>query len=58
MELDLSPVTLLVTGAFWIFVIFLVWFIPVGFTAMRDKILLTICSLPLIYLMVSIQMNR
>lgn len=58
MELDLEPITLAVTVGFWALILFLVWGLPYGFSAMRDKILLSICSLPLIYLMVVIQKNR
>lgn len=58
MELDLEPVTLIVTAAFWILVLFLIWGLPYGFSALRDKIILSIASLPCIYLMVTIQLNR
>lgn len=58
MEFDLEPITLIVTGAFWIFVLFLVWYMPFGFSALRDKVILSIFSLPCIYLMVVMQTNR
>lgn len=58
MGFDFEPMTLLVTGGFWAFVLFMIWFIPFGFDALKDKIIFSILALPCIYLMVVMQMNR
>ncbi len=58
MELDLEPMTIIVTVGMWIFILFLVWGVKMGFSAMRDKIIITIAALPLIYFIILWQKNR
>ena len=58
MELDFEPITLIVTIGMWGFILFLVWGIKMGFTAMGDKIVITIASLPIIYFIILWQKNR
>lgn len=58
MDMDLEPITLLVTGGMWAFILFLLWVMPFGFSGMREKILMTILSLPIIYGIVVWQKNR
>ena len=58
MELDLEPMTIIVTAAFYIFILILVWKVPFGFTRINEKIIMTIAALPLIYFIVVWQKNR
>lgn len=58
MELDLEPITLLVTGGLWAFILVLVWATPYGFERTFEKMVLTIASLPIIYVIVVMQRNR
>ncbi len=58
MELDFEPITILITIGMWGFILFLVWGIKLGFTGMREKIVLTIASLPIIYFIILFQKNR
>ena len=58
MELDFELSTILVTIGMWAFILFLVWGVKMGFTAIRDKIVLTLASLPIIYFIVLWQKNR
>ena len=58
MDLDLEINTVLITFGFWAFILFLVWVIPVGFQGIKEKIIMTLVSLPLIYGIVVMQKNR
>lgn len=58
MELDFEIGTVLVTMGMWIFILFLVWGVKMGFSGMKEKIALTVCSLPIIYFIVVWQKNR
>ncbi len=58
MEWDFEIGTILITIGMWAFILFLVWGIKMGFSAMRDKIALTVISLPIIYLIILWQKNR
>ena len=58
MEMDFELNTVLVTIGMWAFVLFLTWGIKLGFTGVREKIVLTIASLPMIYFIVVWQKNR
>ena len=58
MELDLELITLVVAGGMWALILFLVWGVPFGFTGMKEKIILSIFSLPIIYFIVVWQKNR
>ena len=58
MELDFEFKTVAVTLGMWAFILFLIWFVPFGFDSLRYKIMMTIASLPLTYLMVAWQLNR
>lgn len=58
MELDFELNTILVTIGMWAFILFLVWGVEYGFTGMKEKIILTIASLPIIYFIVLWQKNR
>ncbi len=58
MELDFELSTILITIGMWAFIIFLVWGVKMGFTDMREKIILTISSLPIIYFIIVWQKNR
>ena len=58
MELDFEPLTILWTVVFYAFILFLIWGVKMGFTGMREKIIITICALPLTYLMIVWQKNR
>ena len=58
MELDFEIGTILVTMGMWLFILFLVWGIKAGFTGMKERIVLTIASLPIIYFIVLMQKNR
>lgn len=58
MDLDLEPITLLVTFGLWGFILFLLWGVPFGFSRIRDKIIISVASLPIIYGIVVWQKNR
>ena len=58
MELDFEIITIAVTAGMWAFILFLVWGIKAGFTGMREKIILSVISLPLIYFIIIWQKNR
>ena len=58
MDMDLEPKTLIITGAFWLLILGLIWYVPYGFNAIRDKIILSVFSLPCTYLMIVMQLNR
>jgi len=58
MELDLELNTILITLGMWAFILFAVWGVKVGFSAIRDKVILTVASLPIVYLIVVFQKNR
>ena len=58
MELDFEPMTLIVTIGMWIFILFLVWGVKMGFTGMKEKIVLTIAALPIIYFIILWQKNK
>jgi len=58
MEFDFELNTILVTIGMWAFILFLVWGVKMGFSGMREKIILTVASLPIIYVIVLWQKNR
>lgn len=58
MELDFEISTMLVTIGMWAFILFLVWGVKMGFTGMREKIVLTVLSLPIVYFIVLMNKNR
>ena len=58
MGFNLEPMTLILTGLFWFLVLGLIWYVPYGFSQIKDKIIFSILALPCIYLMVAMQMNR
>ena len=58
MEFNFEPMTIIVTIGMWAFILFLVWGIKIGFTGMREKIVLTVASLPIIYFIVILQKGR
>ncbi len=58
MEWDFELITILVTLGMWGFIIFLVWGISMGFEGTKEKIVLTVASLPIIYAIVLINKNR
>ena len=58
MELDFEPMTLIVTVGMWAFILFLTWGVKFGFSGIKEKIVLTIAALPIIYFIVLWQKNR
>ena len=58
MEWDFEPMTLVVTIGMWGFILFLVWGVSMGFSGMKEKIILTVFSLPMIYFIILWQKNR
>ncbi len=58
MEFDFDISTILITIGMWGFILFLIWGIKMGFTGMKEKIVLTVASLPMIYFIVLWQKNR
>lgn len=58
MEIDFELITIAVTVGFWLFILFLIWKVPIGFSRVKDKIVLTAASLPLIYFIVVWQKNK
>ena len=58
MELDFEPMTIIVTIGMWAFILFLVWGVKMGFTGVREKIILTVFSLPMIYFIILWQKNK
>ncbi len=58
MELDFELNTILITAGMWLFILFLTWGIKMGFSGLKEKIVITAASLPLIYFIVLWQKNR
>ena len=58
MELDFELGTMAVTLGMWVFILFLVWAVPFGFEGVKEKIIMTILSLPIIYFIVLWQKDR
>ena len=58
MELDFELGTIAITLGMWAFILFLIWGVPMGFTRTREKLSLTIFSLPMIYFIIIWQKNR
>lgn len=58
MEMDFEVVTIAVTLGFWAFILFLLWAVPFGFTGIKEKIIMTVASLPMIYFIVVWQKNK
>ena len=58
MELDFEPKTIAVSLGMWVLILFMIWFVPIGFKETKIKILFSICALPLTYLMTAWQLNR
>jgi len=58
MELDFELNTILITMGMWIFILFLVWGVEYGFSGLREKIIMTVASLPIIYFIVVWQKGR
>ena len=58
MELDFELMTIIITAAFYIFILILIWRVPFGFTRLKEKIIMTIAALPIIYFIVVWQKNR
>jgi len=48
MDLDFELKHYLVIAGMWIFILLLIWKIPFGFSRLRDKITISIISLPVI----------
>ena len=62
MELDFEPITLALTGGFYIVCVFLIWYFNAGMMTwdmpVRTKIILTIAMLPITYVVIIWQKNR
>ena len=58
MELDLDFKTIAISLGMWLFIVFLVWFIPGGFKEIKIKVITTIIMLPVCYFMTLWQLNR
>ena len=58
MELDFEISTVLVTLGMWAFILVLLWALPIGLSRIKDKIIMTVASLPIIYGIVLWQKNR
>lgn len=58
MELDLELKHYLVIVGMWIFILSLLWKVKFGFSGIKEKIIITVLSLPIIYFVVAWQKDR
>lgn len=56
--MEINPTTIVITLVAYGFCMFVLWNNFIGNWVMRDRIIITIAALPVLYLIVNFQMNR